>query len=83
MSGINSYLSAENIFIIKYLRLNMENHPMNGWYRRYKISRLEMKDNSWMVGRWEMIKVKKESQTQCIKLLNVVRKITKYIDNIN
>lgn len=30
-----------------------------------------------------MIKVKKESQTQCIKLLNVVRKITKYIDNIN
>lgn len=30
-----------------------------------------------------MIKIKKESQTQCIKLLNVVREITKYIDNIN
>ena len=28
-----------------------------------------------------MIKVKKESQ--CIKLLNVIREITKYIDNIN
>lgn len=30
-----------------------------------------------------MIKIKKESQTQCIKLLNVVRETTKYIDNIN
>ena len=30
-----------------------------------------------------MIKAKKESQTQCGKLLNVVREIKKYIDSIN
>lgn len=30
-----------------------------------------------------MIKAKKESQTQYSKLLNVVREITKYINNIN
>lgn len=30
-----------------------------------------------------MTKIKKESQAQCIKLLNVVRETTKYIDNIN